>query len=109
MPTKSNPPGKKLPIPQTATPPARINLNLTAEVVRALEDSRYDWRTMDGLVRSTGIPETAILTILGSMSDQIVRATTADSRTVFTTRNHYEKTHGLGDKLLSVLADKIVA
>jgi hypothetical protein len=43
------------------------------------------------------------------MSDQIVRATTADGRTVFTTRNHYEKTHGLGDKILSVLADKIVA
>ncbi|HZP16731.1 MAG TPA: hypothetical protein VFB00_02110 [Terriglobales bacterium] len=43
------------------------------------------------------------------MSDQILRTTAADGQTLYTTRNHYEKTHDFGDKLLSALADKVVA
>jgi hypothetical protein len=105
----SNPPRKKLKMPQVIAAPVASTLELKAAVVKALEDSRYDWRTLEGLVRSVGRRDAEILQILNSMPDQIVRATTADGRTVFTTRNHYEQTHGFGDRLLSALADKVVA
>jgi hypothetical protein len=96
-------------MPQVIAHKVELAFDLKAAVVKALEDPRYDWRTLDGLVRSVGKRDAEILQILNSMPDQIVRATTADGRTVFTTRNHYEQTHGFGDKLLSALADKVVA
>lgn len=101
---KSNPPRKKFQMPQAA---AAIDLRGT--IIRALEDENYDWRTLDGLARATGAKNQEILSVLNSLSDEIVRATAADGRSLFTTRNHYEKTHGFGDKLLSALADKVVA
>jgi hypothetical protein len=107
---KSTSPRKQLTMPQVANPPqAASALDVKTRVLAALEDERYDWRTLNGLGRSVGAREEDILSVLNSMPDQVVRATSADGRTVFTTRNHYEKTHGFGDKILSVLTDKIVA
>ena len=111
MPRKKSKSPRKHPLtmPQATATPAVPTSKVTVTVIQALEDPRYDWRTLEGLVRATGIRENDVLAILNSMRDQIVSATTADGRTVFTTRNHYEKTHGFGDKLLSALADKVVA
>jgi len=78
-------------------------------ILKALEDERYDWRTIKGLVTDTGAPEKNVVSALNSLSDRLVRAQDADGRSLFTTREHYEKTHGFGDKLLSALADMIVA
>lgn len=90
-------------------PQAVVGLDLRAAVVRALEDDQYDWRTLSGLSSATGASQQEVLSVLNSMSDIIVRATTEDGKPLFTTRSHYEKTHGFGDKLLSALADKVVA
>jgi hypothetical protein len=107
---KSIPPRKKLTMPQIVAPPVGSILDLKAAIVKALEDQRYQWRTLDGIARTVkATSEAEILRVLDSMPDQIVRTTTADGRTVFTTRNHYNETHGFGDKLLSVLTDKVVA
>jgi hypothetical protein len=83
--------------------------DLKAAVMRALEDERYDWRTVSGLAGSLKIAEQEVLRVLMSEPDEIVRSSAEDGRNLFTTRNHYEKTHGFGDKLLSALADKVVA
>jgi hypothetical protein len=96
--------GKLSTMPQTVP-----TLELKAAVLKALEDERYDWRTVNGLARTLKTNEQEILRVLNSVPDQIVRTNAADGRSVFTTRNHYEKTHGFGDKLLSALADKVVA
>jgi len=90
-------------------PQAAPCLDLRAAVVQALEDDRYDWRTLGGIARATGAQNQEIVSVLNSMSDQILRTTAADGQTLYTTRNHYEKTHDFGDKLLSALADKVVA
>jgi len=84
-------------------------LDLKKAVVQALEDERYDWRTIGGIAKSLRITNPEVVSILNSMPDQIVRATSDDGQGLFTTRSHYEKTHGIGSKLLSALADKVVA
>jgi hypothetical protein len=83
--------------------------DLTSAVIQALEDERYDWRTIKGLVKSTDATEPEIISVLNALSDKIVRTQDADGRSLFTTREHYQKTHSLGDKILSALADRIVA
>jgi hypothetical protein len=84
-------------------------LDLNTAVTKALEDEQYDWRTIPGLARSLNVSEKDITRVLNSVPDQIVRTTADDGRFLFTARSHYEKTHGFRDKLLSALADKIVA
>lgn len=86
-----------------------ITQALRSGLVKALEDEKYDWRTVGGLAKELDITEAEVILLLTSMPDQIVRASDADGRSLFTTRNHYEQTHGLGDKVLSALADRIVA
>jgi hypothetical protein len=106
---KSDSPGKPLQMPNVATPPVARTVDVRTPVVQALEDPQYQWRTMDALVRISGLREQDVVDILRSMCDEIVRATTGDGRTVYTTRKHYQETHGFGAKLLSALADKVVA
>lgn len=106
---KSDSPGKQLNMPNVATPPVARTVDVRTLIVQALEDQRYQWRTMDALTRASGVREQDVLEVLRSMCDQIVRATTGDGRTVYTTRKHYQESHGFGDKLLSALADKVVA
>lgn len=101
---KTRPPKRTIAMPHTGT-----SLDLKTAVIQALEDERYDWRTVRGLARTLHISEQEITSVLDSSSDQIVRATSDDGRRLFTTRSHYQKTHGFGDKLLSALADKVVA
>ena len=90
-------------------PPTIKTIDIAAAILAALEDERYDWRTIKGLVNSTGASEAEVINVLNSMSDRVVRSQDADGRSLFTTREHYQKTHGLGDRLLSALADRIVA
>ena len=90
-------------------PPTSKTIDIAAAILAALEDERYDWRTIKGLVNSTGASEAEVINVLNSMSDRVVRSQDADGRSLFTTREHYQKTHGLGDRLLSALADRIVA
>jgi hypothetical protein len=101
---KAHSKGRLTIMPQTAQ-----GVDLKTAVLKALEDERYDWRTIKGLAKATGAIETEIIPILASLSDQIVRSQDADGRSLFTTREHYQHTHGFGDRLLSALADRIVA
>jgi hypothetical protein len=89
--------------------PAIKSIDLTSAILQALEDERYDWRTLKGIVESTGTNEPEVISVLSSLSDKIVRSQDADGRSLFTTREHYQRTHGLGDRILSALADRIVA
>jgi hypothetical protein len=101
---RTNSPRKKFVMPQ-----AGAGLDLSTAILRALEDSRYDWRTVSGLARSTGVTEREVKKVLDAMRNQLVSATADDGRILYTTRSHYEKTHGIRDKILSALADRVVA
>ena len=90
-------------------PQVERSVDLKTAIIRALEDDRYDWRTIPGIARSVGTTEPEVERAIESLTDVMVRATADDGRTLFTTRKHYEKTHGLRDRLLSALADKVVA
>jgi hypothetical protein len=60
-------------MPQVVAPPVGSTLDLTAAIIKALEDPRYDWRTLDGIARSVeAASEADILRVLNSMPDQIV-------------------------------------
>jgi hypothetical protein len=88
---------------------APLDPNLRAAVVRALEDSRYEWRTVDGLAEETGLSAANLQEILKDLNGEIIRSSTPDEsgRALYTTRKHYRETQGLGTRILSALSDKV--
>jgi hypothetical protein len=88
---------------------AQLNGNLPDQIIRALEDDRYDWRTVEGVVEQTGIPAAKVQEILRSLERDVVRSAVPDElgRALYTTRKHYRETHGLGARFLSALSDKV--
>ncbi|MGO9123339.1 MAG: hypothetical protein ACLP6G_00485 [Terriglobales bacterium] len=86
-----------------------VSHDLRNRVIAALENPKYDWRTVGGVASEVGASKDDVAALLGAMPDIVVRASDDKGRTIFTTREHYERTHGLGDKLLSALADKVIA
>lgn len=80
-------------------------------VVRALENPKWDWRTIDGISEDTGIDPhqvALILTFLPNVVD-IVQSSVPDKRgrALFTTRNHYNQRQNVANRILSVFSDRI--
>lgn len=65
----------------------------TAVVLKALEDPRWDWRTVQGVARDTGIPENEIFAIIESSPDEVIRSRIRDEQgqALYATRQHYTK------------------
>jgi hypothetical protein len=81
------------------------------QVVRALENPKYDWRTIDGISTETGIsPQqvSLILQFLPSVVD-IVQSSAPDKkgRQLFTTRNHFNRRQSIASRILSAFSDRI--
>ena len=87
---------------------AAVRTKLQDRVVKALENPEYDWRTIPGIASEIHASESDIITALNAMKDVVIRSADSEGRSIFTTRNHYEKTHGFGDKLVSALTDRVV-
>ena len=88
---------------------AVVSHDLKGRVIAALENPKYDWRTVGGVASEVSASKDDVAAVLSTMPDIVVRATDDNGRVIFTTREHYERTHGLGDRLLSALADKVIA
>jgi len=78
-------------------------------VISALEDDRYDWRSLDGIARQTDLERAQIRRIIGDLGALVVRSSIPDEegRALYTTRSHYNSTHSIGARLLNALADKV--
>lgn len=81
------------------------------QVVRALENPQYDWRTIDGISEETGIDPhqvDLILTFLPNVVD-VVESSVPDKkgRRLFTTRKHYVERRNVANRILSVFSDRI--
>jgi len=94
-------------------PPAGSNGSVAADarkaVIDAMEDARYEWRTLDGLAEQTKLPIEEIRQLIDYLQDEIIRSSVPDERgrDLYTTRKHYRQTHGLGTRLLTALSDKV--
>jgi hypothetical protein len=78
-------------------------------VQSALENDRYKWRTVEGLVKETGLDA---VTIVGSMSANdavVLRSSIPDKtgRDLFTTKDHYKEKSSYWERLQSVITNKV--
>jgi hypothetical protein len=78
-------------------------------VLHALENPRYDWRTLKGIAAETNLPEDEVSAIVDTLGSQvgIVSKIDRQNRRLFTTRDHYRTKRSTLDSLLSALSDRI--
>src|SRR3989442_8665105 len=65
-------------------------------IVSALENPAYDWRTLDGIAKETGLAPEKIIDILSSLGADVIRRADPDdsNRFLYTTRRHYRRSSG---------------
>lgn len=74
----------------------------TALVLKALEDPNWDWRTVEGVAHSTGLPEERVQEVI-TKSAAVIRSSVPDERgrPLYTTRRHYRERRSFFDFLRS--------
>jgi len=77
-------------------------------VLKALENAKYKWRTIDGVSQETGLSADKVLEALGSLSDKVVQSSvpSRDGKKLFTTREHFRKSASTFDKLLGAIRNR---
>ncbi len=71
------------------------------EVVKALENPKYVWRTPKGISKETKLPEDEVATALNHISPDVLVTTTGRQGQLYTTRNHYYKTQSFLGRFLT--------
>jgi len=92
---------------QTGNESSALDPGRIESILRALENPNYDWRTVPGIARETGLSADQVETVLGQIVESIVRTWDEHARPLFTTRKHYDQNQSLGRKLLSAIADTV--
>ncbi len=82
-------------------------------ILEALEDSRYEWRTVDGLSKSTGLSHEAIENVLygGALDDLVVQSASLDrrGRALYTTRKRYNARSTVWSRMRDALTGRIAS
>jgi hypothetical protein len=88
---------------------AQLEGSAMRRVIDALEDPRYDWRTVESVAEQTGLSPSEVREILKESEHEVVRSSVPDEsgRSLYTTRRHYRQTNGLGVRILSALSDRV--
>jgi hypothetical protein len=73
------------------------------KIIRALEDEKWDWRTVEGVAKDAGLSPGAVSYILESDPDTFIRSRVPDKegRPLYSTRDHYALKRGFLDRLRS--------
>lgn len=79
-------------------------------IVTALEDKRFKWRTIRGVVVDAGLPEKTVVEGLETLrnSGLVIRPSAQSSKgeDLFTTRKHYKQFAPLSERLAAVLRNR---
>jgi len=77
-------------------------------VLKALENEKYKWRTIDGISQETGLSAEQVLEVLSSSSDKIVKSSipSPEGKSLFTTRKHFRKSANTFEKVMSAIKNR---
>ena len=80
-------------------------------IVEALENPKFTWRTLDGLVKETKLEEDKLKEMLHQLGEKGLMLKTInpnDAKFVYTTPDHYTKTHNFIQITLSAATASII-
>lgn len=80
------------------------------KVIRALENPRYRWRTIDGVARELKIPEKNVQRAIHDLrtTGKVVKSSALSDKgeELFTTREHFKNSAPLGARFIAALRNR---
>ena len=78
------------------------------KILAAISNSPFKWRTPRGIAKDSGVPTQQVLKILGESDDFLkARKPNKHGEPLFSTKKKYETDAGFGERVLSVITNKI--
>jgi len=78
-------------------------------VKSALESPEFKWRTLEGIVKETGLDAAMVGASLATNEDAIIKSSIPDEKgnDLFTTRGHYREKSSILDRLENAITNKV--
>jgi len=78
-------------------------------VKRALENPKFKWRTVDGVVEETGLDQVIVSASIAAQTGAVIKSSIPDKhgRDLFTTRKHYHEKSSLLERLEAAITNKV--
>lgn len=79
-------------------------------VIQALENPRFNWRTIQGISEETSLSRDVVIEALSRVAEIIVKSPGAadDGSDLFTTRDHFRKEGGVTAKFMGAIKNRIL-
>lgn len=78
-------------------------------VKSALQNPAFKWRTLEGIVKETGLDAATIGAILATNEGEIIKSSIPDQKgnNLFTTREHYREKSSILERLQNAITNKV--
>ena len=78
------------------------------KIIRAFGNPKYEWRTIRGVAKETGVTQEDVKSYLTTHGDDIVKSSAHNKRgeQLYTTREHYRTSAGVLSRLSSALKNR---
>lgn len=78
-------------------------------VLSALENPKFKWRTLEGIVKDTGLDVSTVTANISSNAQVIIKSSIPDPKgnDLFTTREHYREKSSIFERLQSAITNKV--
>ncbi len=73
----------------------------------ALEDERFDWRSIKGIAEDTGLTSAQVEACLARLEDEIVTTISSSIGRIYTTRARYRRFESLRNRTLSAISGRV--
>ncbi|MFK3862822.1 hypothetical protein [Pseudoalteromonas rhizosphaerae] len=86
----------------------KMNKQMSDLLRKAFENNKYEWRTIRGVSKETGLKEDDVRNYIKSHGDEVVKssARNAEGETLYTSRKSYRERSSLGMRLSSILRNR---
>lgn len=83
--------------------------DLEKQVISALENAKYKWRTIEGVANELSIPPEDVRKVIGLKPDVVIKSTipSVDGQALYTTRSHYRSKSNPVDRLIGALRNRV--
>ena len=83
--------------------------DVNLKVLAALEDDKFRFRTVHGVMTDTGLTEQQVKSVIQQNPEKIVTVfrKSAKGEALLTTRKHYEETSSIKEKVIGALINRV--
>jgi hypothetical protein len=85
-----------------------VSGDVVARVLQALGDSKFRWRTLNGVARDSDQSIETVHQVIAQVADQVVRSSvpSKDGQDLYTTRENFRASASIPERLLGALKNR---